>query len=272
MMVWLNGAFVTEGEARVSASDRGFLLGDGAFETVRFEGGSLRRWARHERRLLGALEALGISAETLPDMPALAGELVQANRLETAIIRLTVSRGAGGRGLEGKDDCAPTVLVSAQARTPLTPPRLAMLGAPRRAPLTLSAHFKMLGYGDNVFARREAKARGADMAVMLSASGHVACADCANLFWVTGRTVFTPGLETGALAGTTRAAILGAAASQGLHIEEGFFRPESLASAEAVVLTNAVHGAVAAASMDGRALKTGHALVDLICRLEREAD
>ena len=276
MICWLNGEFLERSAAHLSASDRGFLLGDGLFETLRFEAGTLRRWARHEARLKAGLEALGIMADLPADMPSLAAELASRNALDAAIIRLTVSRGAGARGLDtavgGDAAGASTVLVQAGPLPAPVSPRLVLIPAPRRAPLTLAAHFKMIGYGDSIHVRRAARASGADMGVMLSPTGHIACADSANVFWVTGRTVYTPSLDTGALNGTTRAAILDECARRDLHIEAGSFRTESLSSAEAVIVTNAVIGARPAASLDGRALRQDHPLVKLICDIERDAD
>lgn len=270
-MIWLNGTLLEADQARISAADRGFLLGDGLFETMRLEAGVLRRWERHAARLKSGLATLDIPFDPGLDVPGIAAELTRRGALDTATIRLTITRGEGGRGLEG-DSAAPNTAISASALP--SPPgglRLITLDAPRRAPLTLAAHFKMIGYGDNILARRMAKARGGDMAVLLSPEGRIACADSANLFWVTGRTIYTPALDTGALNGTTRAAILDGFARRGLHVEEGHFRQESLASAEAVIVTNATMGAVPATSLDGRPLKATHALAELVCDIERSA-
>ena len=231
----------------------------------------MRRWNRHKARLTDGLNTLAIAFDAALDIPAIAAELARREGLDAAIIRLTVTRGEGGRGLDPAE-APPTVMITASALAePSDGLRLATIQAPRRAPLSLAAHFKIIGYGDNILARRLARGQGADMAVMLSPDGRIACADSANLFWVTGRTVYTPSLDTGALAGTTRAAILDAFASKGLHIEQDHFRQESLASAQAVIVTNASIGAVAATTLDGRPLETGLPLVKLICDIERDA-
>lgn len=270
-MIWLNGTIMDEDEARIGIADRGFLLGDGLFETMRFEAGALRRWDRHRARLQEGAAALGIAFEADLDVPGIAGELTRRNGLEAATIRLTLTRGEGGRGLEAADTRPNLVITASPLQRPAAGPHLITLNAPRRAPLTLAAHYKMIGYGDNILARRMARTRGGDMAVMLSPDGRIACADSANLFWITGRTVYTPSLDTGALAGTTRAAILEAFDSRGLHVEQDHFRQESVATAETVIVTNATLGAVPAVMLDGRPLKTDTALAQLICDIERDA-
>ncbi|WP_429912251.1 aminotransferase class IV [Glycocaulis sp.] len=270
-MIWLNGTLLDPGEAHIGVDERGFLLGDGLFETMRFEAGTIRRWERHLARLKDGVTTLGLGLDTTLDIPAIAAELARRNALASALIRLTVTRGPGGRGLDASA-CEPTILVTASPLTvPEEGPRLVTLNAPRRAPLTLAAHFKMIGYGDNILARRLAREQGGDMAVMLSPEGRIACADSANLFWVTGRTVYTPSLDTGALNGTTRAAILDGFTARGLHVEQDHFRLESLASAEAIIVTNAVLGARPAISLDANPLKTDSELVRLICDIERSA-
>lgn len=83
-MIWLNGTMMEEGEARIAITDRGFLLGDGLFETMRLEAGTLRRWDRHLARLKDAVLTLGIPLDTTLDIPAIAAELARRNGLDSA--------------------------------------------------------------------------------------------------------------------------------------------------------------------------------------------
>src|SRR5207302_1577388 len=102
--VWLNGRMVRGAEASVSVFDRAFLLGDGLFETMRARGGRIFRLNRHLARLQQGAARLRVP------LPAAAHELAQAiqetldaNGLEDAAVRLTVSRGLGppGPGIHG---------------------------------------------------------------------------------------------------------------------------------------------------------------------------
>ncbi len=270
--VWLDGRVLEAGEAHIDPADRGFLLGDGAFETMRLEVGAIRRWDRHCARLASALKLLEIAPPDWAEIERAARRLAQDDGLEEAVVRLTVSRGPRGRGFAMSAGEPGTVLVSVSAHPgPLTPPSLVTIDAPRREPTSLSARFKSLGYADALHARRRALARGGDMAVMLSSAGAPACADCANLIWITGREAFTPALSTGAMPGTTRAALLEAAADEGLRLREGVFDRAALNQAEAVAVTNAVIGAAPCAALDGRALNTDHPLLEALARLERHA-
>src|SRR5688572_5823469 len=109
MIVFLNGKFVPEQEAVISVFDRGFLLGDGLFETLRVYGGVPFRWDDHQRRLQQGAEFLKLK------LPFSAGqflnaahELIQRNRMPESLLRLTVSRGVGPRGYSPKGAEQPT--------------------------------------------------------------------------------------------------------------------------------------------------------------------
>ena len=270
--VWLDGWFMTAQDARIDPADRGFLLGDGAFETMRVEAGAIRRWDRHRARLAAALELLQIEAPDWAEAERAARRLAHEAGLSDAVARLTVSRGPRGRGFSMSAGEPGTVLMSVSALpgSP-APPALVTIDAPRREPTSLSARFKSLGYADALHARRRALARGGDMAVMLSSRGDPACADCANLIWIAGADAFTPALSTGAMPGTTRAALMDAAASAGLRLREGVFDRAALNAAEAVAVTNAVIGVAPCAFLDGRTLDAAHPVIETLQRLERSA-
>ncbi len=270
-LAWLDGALVEAGAARLSLHDRGFLLGDGAFETMRFEDGAIRRRNRHQARLAGALNWLEIAAPDFGAVEAGAEALTNRLGLERAVLRLTVSRGAYGGGLDAPSGGAGTVLLTAR---PLPEPpgalRLARVETARRAGLA-SERYKLTQYAEPLAARRAARRAGADWGLMVSAvDGSVVCADCANLFAVVDGALVTPPVSAGALPGTARAALLEAAAGR-VEIREQPISPAALARAEAVAVSNAVIGVGAAVGLDGRALDPDHALVRALAELERGA-
>ncbi|MGX6646946.1 aminotransferase class IV [Maricaulaceae bacterium MS644] len=270
--VWLNGAFADAGEAGIAPSDRSFLLGDGAFETLRFEHGAILRWARHRARLEGALSWLEIAAPDFAAIEAAAVRLCGQEGLADAVLRLTVSRGSHGAGPDAPSGEAGTVLLTAR---PLPVPRdsvsLMVAKGARRAGLQSERH-KLTSYAEPLAARREAKRAGADMALMVSAvDGAVVCADCANVFAVLDGLVVTPPVSAGALPGTARAALLEAWMQQGAPIVERALAQADIARAEAVFVTNAVSGVVAAGRLDGRALDARHPMVLAARALEASA-
>lgn len=238
MMVHLNGRLVAAADATVSAGDRGFTLGDGLFETIKVLGGAPLRLDAHWRRLQAGAAVLRLPLPLSRDSVAAAiAQVLAANGLTEAAIRLTVSRGPGPRGLLAPDPATPTVLLTAGSLPPSAAPvRAVVAQAVRRNPFSPLARCKTLSYLDNVLARFEAEDRGADDALLLNTEGRLAESTIANLFVVTadGR-LLTPPVSEGALPGVRRAELL----TQSDTVERHLTR-EQLRTAREAFLTNAL--------------------------------
>src|SRR6476659_6803867 len=103
MTVFLNGKFVPEEQAVVSIFDRGFLYGDGLFETIRIRSGKPFRWAHHWDRFQKGAALLKFKIPFASDeLLKRAQELSAQNQMSEAILRLCVSRGVGERGYSPK--------------------------------------------------------------------------------------------------------------------------------------------------------------------------
>src|SRR5204862_1299118 len=93
-----------EERAVVSVFDRGFLYGDGLFESLRLFGGKPFRWRQHLERLQRGAEFLKIELPVSPDaLPDAIDQLVAKNKMPDAILRLALSRGPGSRGYSPKN-------------------------------------------------------------------------------------------------------------------------------------------------------------------------
>ncbi len=240
----------------VPLDDRGLLLGDGLFETILVRDGAPVLWEDHLARLAAGCAVLGLPPPGAGDAraacdAALSAASVGAGR---AALRLTLTAGSGGRGLDRP--AAPQsrlFATAAPAPAATTPARLVTAGVRRNA-ASPASRLKTLAYLDNVLARREAADAGADEAVMLSTGGHVACAAAANLFWLREGRLCTPALDCGVLAGIMRGRVIAAARSAGAVVEEVRVGAAELAAAEAAFLTNSLMGVRAVSALDGRAL------------------
>jgi branched-chain amino acid aminotransferase len=245
MIVWLNGALTPTDEARIDPRDRGFLLGDGLFETLPAVSGQLFHLADHQARMARGAELLG-----LPIPPATAEledaalTVLAANGLahDHAALRITYTRGTGPRGLLPPDEPAPTLLISAAQSRPIAAPATAVVTAQRRNHLAPTSRIKCLGYLDNILARREADQAGANEGLMINGDGDLACASAANLFMVEAGVVLTPAVDHGALPGITREVALALAAANGIEAVEAAVSPKRLASATEAFLTNSLIG------------------------------
>ena len=238
----LNGRLVPADRPVLCADDRGLLLADGLFETMRAVGGRVPRLADHMARLRAGAAVLGLPVPKLLDEPTgLLARLLEANGLESAALRLTLTRGPGPRGLAPPEAPTPTLLVTA-ASLPAAPPpaRVVVAGCTRRNERSPLAAIKSLAYLDQVLALREAQARGADDALLLNGAGRLTGATAANLFLVQEEGLLTPPVPEGALPGTTRARVLALAPALGLPVREQPLEPRQLEAVSAAFLTSAL--------------------------------
>ncbi|WP_332769683.1 aminotransferase class IV [Phenylobacterium sp.] len=231
--------------------DRGLLLGDGLFETLLAKAGVLVDLEAHLDRLAVGCAALGLPMPDRGEAERLMRQALGAVEAPRAAVRLTLTAGSGGRGLDRPGEPVPRLFASAApAATPEGRARLT-LSAVRRNEGSPASRLKTLAYLDNLLARQEARARGADEAVMLNNRGEVACAAVANLFWVRDGRLFTPALACGVLAGVMRARVIAAAAAElGVEVVETAAEPGELDAAEAVFLTNSLVGLREVAALD----------------------
>ncbi len=245
--LWLNGELLPVDKARIDPTDRGFLLGDGLFETMAARGGVVLEFARHYARLMEGAAFLRLPV--FLNQPALEDSclaLLAANNMAEAALRLTLTRGPAPRGLGRPPKTIPTMLITA---APLPPPggKLHLITASLRRDETspLSA-LKTLNYLPNVLARIEAEEQGADDALLLNRQGFVAETSAANLFVCLGGQWYTPPVEDGALPGTRRARLL----EEG-RVREMPLAPVQLLHAEGVYAGNAL-SLRPVASLDGQ--------------------
>jgi len=246
MTFWLNGAFREETRA-IDVADRGFLLGDGVFETILLVDGVPAFWDAHRARLDDALEALRFPVRSDAFALTAARELAARARADAGagVLRLTVARGPAGRGLAPPvpAEAAPTLLMTAQAMAPYPDePAALVVSKVRRSSASLSSRFKTATYLDNLMARGDAAAAGADDALMLNERGRVVCASAANVFVLKDdATLATPPVGEGALPGTVRALLLARGAEAGFAVREAALAPAEL-SGRALILTNSLMG------------------------------
>ncbi len=257
--VWVNGDWYARDAARISTSDRGFLLGDGCFETLRYAHGHIEGVKEHLALLRQSAKVL---AFTLPvedivieqALTELAQELKRLDVAEAAV-RLTLSRGAGGRGADS-GDTNPTLVIQAS----LTPLRAEMAPlsvvtvAIRRNETSPLSRIKSLSYGDNLFARRLAVEQAVDEALMLNTQGRVACLSMANLVVVDAQKkwIKTPSAEEGARPGYMRGRFLKWAKASTWTVEDGQVLAEDLQRPDVSVFAlNSLWGLRPIARLDG---------------------
>jgi branched-chain amino acid aminotransferase len=273
--VFLNGDTVKGETAAAPALDRGLLYGYGLFETMRSYGGSVFRLSQHYRRLSGGAVTLDIPLPITPDGLRTAIDiLLEKNALPDARIRLNLT--AGTMSDPGKAN--PSLLITV---APITeyPTSLyergmsAITSAVRRNETSPLSRVKSLNYLDNLLTREEARRKGADEAILLNTRGMVAEGSASNVFLVSDGRLLTPSIDSGALPGITRAAIIELAAGAGIACAEDEVEPATLSKVEGAFLTNSIMGMMPLTRLDGNLIGDGRPgpTTEAISRLYEQA-
>ena len=273
MVVFLNGNFLPSAQALVPVNDRGFMYGDGLFETTRVINGKPFRLAQHLERMVRGAEYLKIPLPYSPkEIQKFASQLVEANTLLDAVLRITLTRGAGERGYTPGTTTTPTLVMSLH---PLPPQpadgaRWNMITSSYHIPASGAiSSFKTTSKILHVFARIEAQERGVDEALLLNTNGEVAETAGGNIFWVFQDKICTVPTGRGVLPGITRAVVLEICQSLGLETNKRVIKPQHLRNAEGIFVTQSVLGIVPVVSFDGEAVRPSP-LVDQIASAYHE--
>lgn len=252
------GRWGSPDELVVPLGERGLLLAEGLFETLLVEAGRVWLLGEHLERWQAGAERLG-----LPPPPPrqrlepLIAEAIRRSGIGTTAgggaLRLNWSGGSGGRGLDPPGPGAPGTgarfWLQLSAWTPRFSPLAVIVSRhERRNPHSRLASCKTFAYTAQIAARREARAAGAEDALLLSVAGGLSCGSAANLLVRCRGRWWTPSLASGCLPGVMRrrALALGLAAEAELGLED-------LHGGEGAVLINSL-GCRPVASVDGQAL------------------
>ena len=207
-LVYLNGSYVSVGEARVPVTDRGLAYGDGVFTTIRVSGGGPDFLEWHLERLLKDAAALYLQPPPIEELAEACRGLPARLEMAEGVVKVTVTRGAGGRGPSTGNAGEPTVIVTASDLPEPRPPLKAITVPDARGPL---ATHKTLNYLPNVLALHQAELAGCDEAVF-ERDGRIVEATVSNLVGVAGGVACTPPLDGTVLDGVARRALLEAGA------------------------------------------------------------
>ena len=263
MKIWIDGAVVSQEEARVSVLDHGFLYGDGVFEGIRAYGGRIFRLEDHLRRLAAGARSLALEIPGgIEAVRRIVLETARAHGEPDAYLRFVVSRGVGELGVDPTTCPEPRVVCIAAAIRLFSPEKLAegisLATSSWRRPGAdvVDPCVKSLNYLNNALAKLEAHQRGADEALLLNARGTIAEAAVANVFAVRDGQLATPPPTDGALPGITRLTVLELARELGIPASERSLGRADLFASDEVFLTGTGARIVPVSSLDGRPLGT----------------
>jgi branched-chain amino acid aminotransferase len=258
-IIYVNGAFVPEGEARISVLDHAVLYGDGVFETAVAWQGRVFKFDAHIDRFYRSMKAIAMDAPfKREELKELILETVRRNGLREAYVKWIATRGSNGTPLMDPADCVANLIILAQPyidRGGAAGLRVKTTAIRRPPGQVLDAQIKSLNYLNLVLARIEAKAAGAEQALMLDVHGHICEAPGFNVFVVKGRMVRTPTQDV--LKGITRETVLEIAPQLGFAVEERVLELYDAYTADEMFLSSTAGGLLPVTELDGRRIGTG---------------
>jgi D-alanine transaminase len=262
-IVYVNGAYLPEEDAKISVFDRGFLMADGVYEVTSVLDGKLIDFDGHAKRLERSLSELDMAAPaTTEELLSIQRELIARNDLTDGMIYLQVTRGnPGDRDFVFPD---PETIPSTLVMFTQSKPGLA------DNPATKSG-IKVISIDDIRWGRRDiktvqllypsmgkmmARKAGADDAWMVE-DGHVTEGTSNNAYIVTGGKIVTRQLGSEILHGITRAAVLRFAREAQMVVEERAFTIEEAQAADEAFVTSASAFVMPVVEIDGNSIGSG---------------
>ena len=259
-IVYVNGAYLPEEEAKVSVFDRGFLFADGVYEVTSVLGGKLIDFAGHAKRLQRSLDELEMANPlSEDDWLTVHRELVAQNGIEDGLVYLQVTRGAADRDFAYPEGATPTVVLFTQSKpgladSPASKTGIKVISIPdirwgRRDIKTVQLLYPSMG-------KMAAKKAGADDAWLVE-DGYVTEGTSNNAYIVKGRTIITRALSNDILHGITRAAVLRFAKEAQMDVEERNFTIDEAKTADEAFVTSASSFVMPVVEIDGATLGDG---------------
>lgn len=263
-LIYLNGSFVPEEDAKVSVFDHGFLYGDGIFEGIRAYHGRVFKLEEHLKRLYESAKSIQLTIGiTKEEMQEVVLESLRRNGLKDAYIRLVVSRGKGDLGLD-PNKCPQASIICIAAQIKLFEQSMYEQGLEvktvairRNNPDSLNPRIKSLNYLNNILAKIESIQAGVIEAIMLTQDGYVAEGTADNIFIYRNGVLMTPPLSAGILEGITRNSVIQLASELGINVKEELFTRHDLYTSDECFLTGTAAELIPVIKVDGREIGDG---------------
>lgn len=268
-MIIINGQ---QGDS-IHVMDRSVMYGDGVFRTLRMRAGRVNCWQGQYRKLEADCRALDILC---PARSTLEQEIdLLARDTPDCVVKIVVSRGAGGRGYGVPDSVSPS-RVLLNSPLPVYPAQYWHDGVKLHVcEMRLShqprlAGIKHLNRLENVLARMEWSDPETPEGLLLDAEGWVVEGTMANIFMRQGNTLLTPDLSACGVAGLQRERILAFASQCDLMPEVRNFSLSALLQADEAFLCNSVIGVWPVRQIGAQAIPRGPTAAQMQVLLENE--
>ena len=259
-IVYLNGDYLPDYEAKISIFDRAVTFGDAIYDVAGVLDGKLVDFVHHMQRYFSSLEKLGIPSPLEQDeLLAIFRRLVELNELEEGLVYVQVSRGVAERDFVPPGGLEPSVFMFTQAKQSAeneaaeTGISLASTADIRWARRDIKS-VNLLG---QVLAKQIAHDAGADEALMIDGEGYITECGCTSFFIVRKQAILTRPLNNDILPGVTRRAIIELCSVRGLDLQETRFTLEEALAADEAFISGASSYILPVVRIDGQAIADG---------------
>ena len=263
LLVYLNGEFVPESQAKISVFDHGFLYGDGVFEGIRAYNGRVFKLYEHLDRLYDCARVIDLKIPiSKKEFAEIILETLRRNNLRDAYIRPIVTRGIGDLGLDPRKCSNPNIIVITKPWGKLYGDlyekglKAVTVTVRRNAIDSLPPNLKSLNYLNNILAKIEANAKGGDEAIFLDNNGYVSEGSGDNIFVVKNGEIITPPTLNN-LKGITRNVVIQIIEELNIPFKETNIGIFDLYSADEVFVTGTAAEIAPVTIIDGREIGDG---------------
>ena len=219
---FVNGDWLPASKSTVSLYDAGFLLGDGLFETIRFQYGRLFQPEKHLKRLHSGLNIIQIELDkSNTELISCLEEMVIRNDIRSGLLRLMITRGKI-EGTPWNFTGIPNVYITIRPLTeePKKPVKVVFYPEEKYPIIRFNPAIKSLNYIGNMLAKKNAEKEGAFEPVFFNRDGYVTECAIRNIFFIQDKTLMTPGIDLGVLPGVMRETIMEIALELDLIVSE----------------------------------------------------
>ncbi|MGY6561755.1 MAG: aminotransferase class IV [Luteibaculaceae bacterium] len=247
--VIVNGQYHNANSAYLNAENRGFLYGDGLFETIRLINGKPLFVSDHFKRLQKGAEALRITLHkelTAENLEKMLLQLAERNLiLKGGRARLSIYRDFGGFYAPSESSSSFVLQVKPLDKNffELNHEGLSVdLYQEMPKIKNKLSGLKTLNGLHYIHAALFCREKNFDNCFLINEKSQILEAYNGNMFVVANGALYTPGLEMGVLAGVMRMHIINVAIKNGLKVYECGLMPQNLLASDEIFLTNAIQG------------------------------
>lgn len=245
---FINGNLTPSDQAFISVDERGFLFGDGIFETCRISNQKIYNFEAHFERLKSGLEAIKIDFDfaknqrfSRDSLENDIQELISKNNLPNGLVRIYVSRGQGSFGYAPKANISPLIIIQTKElpQKPEKPVDLWISKITKISAKSLPVNYKLAQGLNSTLAKLEAQENNCFDSILLNDLDQICETSSANIFWVKDDILYTPHKNCGILLGTVRQKIINLSP---IEIREITANLEELLHADEIFISNVSYG------------------------------